>query len=113
MASDFIFYTLFDISNISAENVSQLRELSRQQYLVKREEKELKLLEQSLQDDQYLFEGVRLSKDEEERNELNKSILGMVQDKYRFDYNDTGQTKLSHIVLYNCYFLFPYFNSDI
>ena len=74
----------------STDHVSKLREVSRQQYLMKREEKEVKLLEKSLQDEEYLFEGVRVSKEEEQRHELQKRILEMARNENRYDYSDAG-----------------------
>ena len=65
-----------------------LRELSRQTYLTKREEKELKLLEQSLKDEEYLFENIPLTTEEIKRKELNTNILKMARHKNRFNYND-------------------------
>ena len=74
----------------STDHVSKLREMSRQQYLMKREKKEVKLLEKSLQDEEYLFEGVRVSKEEEQRHELQKRILEMARNENRYDYSDAG-----------------------
>ena len=74
----------------SSEDVLKLREHSRQQYLIKREEKEVKLLEKSIQDDEYLFEGIQLSKNEEKRRDLEKKILGVAQNKDHFDFRSTG-----------------------
>ena len=65
-----------------------LRELSRQTYLTKREEKELKLLEQSLKDEEYLFENIPLTTEEIKRKELNQNILKMARNKNRFNYDD-------------------------
>lgn len=77
---------------ISASNnssiIDSLREISRQQYLEKREAKELQLLEQSLLDEQELFEGERLTKEEKRRQKLNKKILKMAKDEHRFSYKD-------------------------
>jgi pre-mRNA-splicing factor ATP-dependent RNA helicase DHX16 len=70
--------------------IAQQREISRQHYLEKREEKELRLLEVSLKDEEYLFEDVPLTKEELRRKELNKNILGMATDRYRFAYKDDG-----------------------
>ena len=75
--------------------VEQLREISRQHYLQKREEKELKLLELSVKDEQYLFDDVDVTKEERERMELNKKILNMAKDRYRFDYKNDGKHNLS------------------
>ena len=84
----------------SNDDVSKLREISRQQYLAKREKKEVELLEKSLQDDEYFFEGVHLSKDEEERNELQRKILGIARNKHRSEYRDTGQKMKSHPLIF-------------
>ena len=70
--------------------VERLREISRQLYLEKREEKELKLLELSMKDEEYLFDDVELTAEEKKRLELNKKILAMASDKYRFNYKDDG-----------------------
>ena len=72
----------------SKQTIEMLRELSRQTYLTKREEKELKLLEQSLKDEEYLFENVPLTTEEIKRKELNQNILKMARNKNRFNYND-------------------------
>ena len=70
--------------------VEMLREASRQHYLEKREEKELKLLEMSMRDEEELFEGVQLSKEEQQRRDVQKQILSMAQDRHRFSYKDDG-----------------------
>jgi pre-mRNA-splicing factor ATP-dependent RNA helicase DHX16 len=67
--------------------IEQLRELSRQQYLMKREEKEIRLLEMSLRDEE-MFEGERLTKEERKRREVNTKILEMAKSKDRFSYDD-------------------------
>ena len=70
--------------------IAQLREISRQHYLEKREAKELKLLEVSLKDEEYLFDDVPLTAEEQRRKVLNKNILDMATDRYRFGYKDDG-----------------------
>ena len=70
--------------------VEQLRELSRQHYLEKREEKELKLLEMGMRDEAELFDGVELTAEERKRRELQQQILSMAKDKHRFTYKDEG-----------------------
>ena len=77
-------------SNKDKKVVDSLRELSRQQYLEKREEKEIKLLEMSMKDEEYLFEGIELTKEEKRRLEVNKNIISMAKDKHRFNYKDDG-----------------------
>ena len=70
--------------------VDMLREASRQSYLEKREEKELRLLEMSLRDEEELFAGQKLSAEEEARRDVNKRVLAMAKNKYRFDVKDDG-----------------------
>ena len=70
--------------------VEMLREASRQHYLERREEKELKLLEVGMKDEEELFGGSQLTKEEQQRREVNKKILGMAQDRQRFSYKDDG-----------------------
>jgi pre-mRNA-splicing factor ATP-dependent RNA helicase DHX16 len=74
----------------SMSTVEQLREISRQHYLEKREEKELKLLEMGMRDEDDLFDGVEMSKEELKRREVQKQILSLATDKYRFSYKDDG-----------------------
>jgi len=78
------------ISLKDKSTVDMLREASRQHYLEKREEKELKLLEISMKDEEELFEGVRLTKEEQRRREIQKQILDMAKDRQRFSYKDDG-----------------------
>lgn len=70
--------------------VDQLREISRQHYLEKREAKEIKLLELSMQDEEELFENTIITKEEKKRRELSKKILDMAKDRNRFEYKDNG-----------------------
>lgn len=70
--------------------VDKMREVSRQHYLQKREDKELKLLEVSLRDEDYFFEDVTLSAEEKQRRGLNEQILKMARSKYRFEAKDDG-----------------------
>lgn len=62
-------------------SIEKLREESRRAYLKKREERELNLLKQSLEDEEELFRGVELTEAEKKRVALQKQILGMVQDR--------------------------------
>ncbi|RLN81331.1 hypothetical protein BBJ28_00022013 [Nothophytophthora sp. Chile5] len=58
-----------------SEKLARLRELSRQEYLKKREEKELELLEFQLKDEDVLFDETARSKKEKEQMALNRRIL--------------------------------------
>ncbi len=64
-----------------------LLNVSRQLYLPKRAEKELRLLEMELEDEEDLFlrEGVKLTDLERKRIELSKQILRLAKDPDRFD----------------------------
>ena len=77
-----------DISDRST--VSALREASRQHYLQKREEQQLKLLEASIIDEERMFSGQNLSSEEKQRLELNKRILAVAKDKKTFSDKDVG-----------------------
>ena len=58
-----------------SEKLRRLRELSRQEYLKKREEKELELLEFQLKDEAFLFEESDKSRKEQQQLELRWQIL--------------------------------------
>ena len=62
-------------------SLDRLREESRRVYLKKREERELALLKQSLEDEEELFRGTKLTEAEKRRIELGKQILSMVDDR--------------------------------
>jgi len=70
--------------------IDMLREASRQHYLEKREEKELKLLEVVMRDEEELFEGVPLTAAEIKRRDIQSKILDMATSKDRFNYEDDG-----------------------
>ncbi|UXI21407.1 hypothetical protein NH340_JMT07350 [Sarcoptes scabiei] len=59
--------------------LSQLRKESRRQYLVKRKEDQLTLLEASIADEEYLFGKERLTNRERKRHEYNKKILELAR----------------------------------
>lgn len=75
-------------SQLDQSSISRLRDLSRRQYLEKREKRELELLEKSLKDEQELFDGERLSAAERQRLKLSRSILEIASDQNRFSYKD-------------------------
>lgn len=77
-------------ANKNPSMVEQLREISRQHYLEKREAKEIKLLEMSMRDEEELFEEMELTAEEKRRLQLQKNIINMAKDKHRFSYKDDG-----------------------
>ena len=99
--------TVVDEATGTVLTLDRLREQSRRAYLKKREERELTLLQQSLQDEEELFKGQNLTAAEKKRIALGKRILDMVQSRdneedrndgyYRLpdEYNEKG-TKEEH-----------------
>lgn len=74
--------------------IDTLREESRRAYLKKREERELQLLKQSLQDEEELFKGQTLTKAEKEQLELKRKILAMAQEKEETEDRNDGFYRL-------------------
>jgi pre-mRNA-splicing factor ATP-dependent RNA helicase DHX16 len=62
-------------------SLERLREQSRRAYLKKREERELTLLKQSLEDEETLFKGAKLTEAEQKRIELSRQILAVVDER--------------------------------
>jgi pre-mRNA-splicing factor ATP-dependent RNA helicase DHX16 len=73
--------TVVDEATGAEISLGRLREQSRRAYLKKREERELKLLKRSLEDEQELFKGVQLTEAEKKRIELSKRILAAAEEK--------------------------------
>ena len=67
--------------------IDQLREISRQHYLEKREERELTLLKMEVEDEEYLFEHDELSAEEKRRLDVKKQILAMANSKEKLRLN--------------------------
>ncbi|BAT79705.1 hypothetical protein VIGAN_02262800 [Vigna angularis var. angularis] len=61
------------------EDIQALRKVSRQEYLKKREEKKLEELRDDIEDEQYLFEGVKLSEAEYRELRYKKKIYELVK----------------------------------
>lgn len=73
--------TVIDDETGHAVNLDRLREESRKAYLKKREERELELLKQSLQDEEDLFKDQDLTIKEKKRIEIGKKILSMASNR--------------------------------
>ncbi|GAX23309.1 hypothetical protein FisN_21Hh005 [Fistulifera solaris] len=81
--------TVVDEKSGEAINIEKLREHSRRAYLKKREERELKLLQRSLQDEDELFRGARLTATEQKQLAIKKQILSMARERIeKEDLND-------------------------
>ncbi|KAK8465863.1 hypothetical protein PHAVU_009G193400 [Phaseolus vulgaris] len=61
------------------DDIQALRKVSRQEYLKKREEKKLEELRDDIEDEQYLFEGVKLSEAEYRELRYKKEIYELVK----------------------------------
>nr|SZF06460.1 putative pre-mRNA-splicing factor ATP-dependent RNA helicase DHX16 [Psoroptes ovis] len=59
--------------------IPQLRKESRRQYLAKRKDDQLTLLEQAIADEEYLFGKEKLTESEQKRQEYNKKILELAR----------------------------------
>lgn len=73
--------TVYDETTGREITLERLREESRRVYLKKREERELELLKQSLEDEKELFRDTKLTEMERKRIELGKKILSMVDNR--------------------------------
>lgn len=73
--------TVIDETSGTALSIERLREQSRRAYLKKREERELTLLKQSLDDEEELFKGAKLTEAEKKRIALSKQILAAVDER--------------------------------
>ncbi|XP_055804870.1 pre-mRNA-splicing factor ATP-dependent RNA helicase DEAH1-like isoform X3 [Solanum dulcamara] len=71
---------------LERDDIGPLRKVSRQEYLKKREQKKLEELRDDLEDEQYLFEGVKLTEAEERELRYKKEIYELV--KKRSEDND-------------------------
>ena len=73
--------TVVDETTGTTLSLERLREQSRRAYLKKREERELMLLKQSLEDEEVYFKGEKLTDAEKKRIELSKKILAAVDER--------------------------------
>lgn len=64
MCVKIVYPNRYETEEQKGELVPMLREVSRQEYLKKREEQKLKELEDELEDAKYLFDGVELTEKE-------------------------------------------------
>ena len=77
--------------NLSEEEsikiANELRKLSRMNYLQKRTQQQLDLFKRQIEDEQKLFGGLNLSKEEIKRNEINKKIFEIANENIKNNYN--------------------------
>jgi pre-mRNA-splicing factor ATP-dependent RNA helicase DHX16 len=86
--------TVVDKATGQELSLEKLREQSRSAYLKKREERELTLLKQSLEDEDELFRDAKLTEAEKKRIALGKQILGMVGERKEDEDKNDGFYRL-------------------
>jgi hypothetical protein len=86
--------TVVDKATGQELSLEKLREQSRSAYLKKREERELTLLKQSLEDEDELFRDAKLTDAEKKRIALGKQILGMVGERKEDEDKNDGFYRL-------------------
>jgi pre-mRNA-splicing factor ATP-dependent RNA helicase DHX16 len=86
--------TVVDKATGQELSLEKLREQSRSAYLKKREERELTLLKQSLEDEDELFRDAKLTEAEKKRIAFGKQILGMVGERKEDEDKNDGFYRL-------------------
>ncbi|GMH01388.1 hypothetical protein Nepgr_003227 [Nepenthes gracilis] len=81
-------------SALGQDDIAALRKVSRQEYLKKREQKKLEELRDEIEDEQYLFEGVKLTEAEYHELSYKKKIFKLVQERQAEDTNDMGEYRM-------------------
>ncbi|CAJ1952547.1 unnamed protein product [Sphenostylis stenocarpa] len=70
---------LSTVCHVTYSSTCHCRKVSRQEYLKKREEKKLEELRDDIEDEQYLFEGVKLSESEDRELRYKKELYELVK----------------------------------
>ncbi|XP_019256157.1 PREDICTED: pre-mRNA-splicing factor ATP-dependent RNA helicase DEAH1-like isoform X3 [Nicotiana attenuata] len=78
---------------LERDDIGALRKVSRREYLKKREQKKLEELRDDIEDEQYLFEGVKLTEAEQRELSYKKQIYELVK-KRSEDTDDLGEYRM-------------------
>ncbi|MBA0744098.1 hypothetical protein Gogos_006735 [Gossypium gossypioides] len=78
---------------LEQDDINSLRKVSRQEYLKKREQKKLEELRDDIEDEQYLFDGVKLTEAEYRELQYKKEIYELVKKRTEED-DDIGEYKM-------------------
>ncbi|KAK8604564.1 hypothetical protein V6N13_099500 [Hibiscus sabdariffa] len=78
---------------LEQDGINSLRKVSRQEYLKKREQKKLEELRDDIEDEQYLFDGVKLTEAEYRELRYKKEIYELVKKRTEED-DDIGEYKM-------------------
>ncbi|KAJ8907632.1 hypothetical protein NDN08_007742 [Rhodosorus marinus] len=73
------------------KELKSLRDISRREYLKKREEKKLQLLKEEIEDEEYLFEGVKVTEEERKELELKKETYRLAQERAKLIGDDSDE----------------------
>ena len=76
--------------NARANAVPDFRERSRQEYLRKREQQKLELVQKRIQDEEFLFHGEKLTKAEKRAHKLDKQVLEITKERLRLENRQEG-----------------------
>ncbi|GAB2227982.1 hypothetical protein Droror1_Dr00009811 [Drosera rotundifolia] len=79
---------------LEQDDVAVLRKVSRQEYLKKREEKKIEELRDAIEDEQYLFDGVKLTEAEVRELRLKQEILEAIQKQRTEDSSDVNEYRM-------------------
>ncbi|KAF5752603.1 putative pre-mRNA-splicing factor ATP-dependent RNA helicase DHX16 isoform X1 [Tripterygium wilfordii] len=77
-----------------SDTIDALRKVSRQEYLKKREHKKLEELRDDIEDEQYLFEGVKLAESEYRALRYKKEIYELVKKRSEEEDDNTGEYRM-------------------
>jgi len=78
------------VSKDVEDYLDDARKVSRREYLKKREEKELALIEKELRDEEFLFGDIEITAEEKQQREVKRKVLEIAKEKDRFDTEHRG-----------------------
>ena len=81
---------------VEKDDITTLRKVSRQEYLKKREEKKVEELRDDIEDEEYLFDGVKLIEAEYDKLRHKKELYEIVKKKKKqsVEVDDTSEYKI-------------------
>ncbi|XP_021756954.1 pre-mRNA-splicing factor ATP-dependent RNA helicase DEAH1-like isoform X1 [Chenopodium quinoa] len=79
---------------LEQDDIDALRKVSRQEYLKKREEKKLEELRDEIEDEQYLFDGVKLTEAEQRELRYKKEIYELVSKRRGEDASEINEYRM-------------------
>ncbi|KAK9947890.1 hypothetical protein M0R45_003488 [Rubus argutus] len=80
-------------SNNADHDIESLRKISRQEYLKQREKKKVEEIRDEIEDEKYIFEGVKLTEAEQCRNKYKEKLYKLVN-KYEAEDDDVNEYRI-------------------